>query len=190
MTMNPGVFLQNLDRIITGIGFKKEVQIPLMAFHAESDGAPLGAATIGSDSVGFDHISNTILLVWGETGGSGNVTEVSFPFVVPQDYDETEDYLRVRIKAYMDGTTDTPAIDANVYKNGVDTDLDPTISADLSDTAAWVEIVISNKTESLVAGDVLTISLFPEAHNTEGIGVYGITMEYKSDLVYYDEDDR
>ena len=190
MSMNPAFFLQNLERLIVGKGFKKEVQIPLMVFHAESDGAPLGAATIGSDSVGFDHISNTILLVWGETGGSGNVTEVSFPFVVPQDYDETEDYLRVRIKAYMDGTTDTPGIDANVYKNGVDTDLDPTISADLSDTVAWVEIVISDKTESLVAGDVLTISLFPEAHNTEGIGVYGIAMEYKSDLVYYDEDDR
>lgn len=188
--MNPAFFLQNLDRLIVGKGFKREVQIPLTTLHNESDGSLLGATTITTDDVGFDHISNTILLVWGTTGGSGHVTEASFVFVVPQDYDETEDYLRIRLKAYMAGASDTPGIDANVYKNGVDTDLDPTISDDLSATAAWVEIVISNKTESLVAGDVLTISLFPEAHDTDGLGVYGIAVEYKSDLVYYDSDDR
>lgn len=192
MSMNPAFFLKNLERIITGVGFKKEVQIPFLAFHDEADGAPLTAKGIATDDdVGIDHISNTIVLVWGESAGSGSVDEISFPFVVPQDYDEAEDYLRLRLKAFLDtGTTDTPGIDAHVYKNGVDSNLDPTISADLSTTAAWVEIVISDKTESLVAGDVLTISLFPEAHDSGGIGVYGITMEYKSDLVYYNDGNR
>jgi len=188
--MNPAFFLKNLERLVTGNGFKREVQIPLTALHNEADGSLLGNTTITTDDVGFDHISNTILLVWG-SDGTGHVTETSFVFTVPQDYDEAEDYLKIRLKAFLNtGTTDTPGIDAHVYKNGVDTDLDPTISADLSTTVAWVEIVISDKTESLVAGDVLTISLFPEAHDSGGIGVYGIAAEYKSDLVYYDNDNR
>jgi hypothetical protein len=85
------------------------------------------------------------------------------------------------------GGTDTPGLDAVAYhEDDGATDLDPTISADLSVTLADVKIDLSGN--SFNAGDQISVGVFPEAHSSEAIQVYGIELEYRSCLVYFDKD--
>lgn len=184
MGLNPGTFLSRLDQIITGNGFKRSIQIPVHDFFLSSSGAPL--TTTLTTNPGFDIFeTNLVGLAWA----AGKVVKGGFIFHVPDDYDKSNDYLKIRIKALMAGSTDTPSIDATVYEDSVPaTDLDPTKSGALSASAAWIEIDLSDN--GLQAGDVLTINLFPEAHTSDAVEVYAVKMEYASDLVFYDNDDR
>jgi len=182
--MNPATFLKNTERIITGQGFKRTIQIPVHNFFLSSSGAPL-TTTLTTDP-GFDVFETNLI---GLTWAAAKVVKGGFVFHVPDDYDKSNDYLKIKIKALMSGSTDTPSIDATVYEDSVPaTDLNPTKSGALSSSAAWVTIDLSSN--SLQAGDVLTINLFPEAHGTDAVEVYAVKMEYKSDLVYFSLSDR
>jgi len=185
MGFNPATFLKNLDRIITSGGFKKSIEVPLHSVCLFSDSSPLTTTT--STNPGFAAIETYFpVLTWA----AGKVVKAGITFAIPDDYDASDDYLRIKIKACMAGATDTTtALDATVYADdAASTDLDPTISADLSSTLAWVEINCDS--QDLEPGDVIAIGLFPETHATDAVEVYAIKIEYKSDLVYYTASSR
>lgn len=168
------------ERVTQGQGFLKNQPVSLYDFHLASDGAPL--TTTLTTNPGPDKTdTNMTTLSWA----ASKVVTAGLNFSVPDDYDKAKDHLKLKLKAVMASTTDTPAIDAALYKDDDGaTDLDPTISADLSDTLAWVEIDCSG--QSLEAGDVLQINITPEAHTSDALNVYAAKWEYRSTLVYAD----
>jgi len=182
--MNQANFLKKLEGLVTGDGFKRVREIPLQTFFLHSSGAPL--TTTLTTNPGFDKFETNLT---GLTWAAGKVVKAGLTFVVPDDYDETSDKLKLKLKALSAGSTDTPKLDAEAYIDDTPaTDIDPTISAALSSSAAWVEIDFSGN--SLAAGDILTIGIFPEAHGTDAVEVYGAKWEYASDLVFYDDTNR
>lgn len=171
---------QSCDQIVNGSGFKKSVDV--LGIFRDTDGAPLTNATtpaitaLETNALGIQVASSATLvgkLIWQ----------------VPRDYDQTNDYLRLRFLASSGGDTDTPAIDATVYRSrtgvAISSDLNPTISASINNDTTdkgWVEINIDSK--SLQPGDVLTIAVDTGAHTSDAVDVYGAELVYKTDLVY------
>ena len=177
---------QSLNLIVNGNGFKKSVDV--IGIFRDTNGAPLTNATtpaitaLETNARGIQVASSATLvgeLIWQ----------------VPRDYDQTNDYLRLRFLASSGGDTNTPAIDATVYRiragAAISSDLDPTISASVNNDTTdkdWVEINIDGK--SLQPGDVLSIIVSTEAHTTDAVDVYGAEFVYKSDLVYNVKNER
>jgi len=182
MGLTGGTFLHQVKEIITGEGFLKSIQIPVTSVHLFSSGAPL--TTTVSSNPGPDKFDTNIT---GLTWAADKVVKAGFDLVIPEDYDESQDHCKLRFRAKMAGSTNTPGLDAVAYhEDAGTTDLDPTISADLSTTLAWVEIDLSDN--SFSAGDAVSVGVFPEAHSTDAVQVYGMELEYRSTLVYFDKD--
>ena len=189
MSMQPGLFLRNTDRIITGYGFKKSVNV--IEWLKASDGTALTGTTT---NVGRGAIETSFL---GIIGASSGTFAMNLCFKVPWDYDQSIDTMKVRFLAQMGGNTNSAVkLDAALYQKKVATalsaDLNPTISAaipTLATKAGWVEIVATNL--GLVAGSgaswVITSS---GTHTTDAIHIYAAEVEYYSDLVYYDREIR
>ena len=182
--MNPASFLKNLERIITGHGFKKQTPISLYDFHLDDGFAELGVPS--GDEPGFVKENDHLTIQWPAT----KVAAVNVQFILPDDYDESNDHLKLLLKACMDGSTDTTtALEGAAYADDAETtDLEPDNTADLTTTSTWVEFDLSDN--SLSAGDVISIDINPEAHGTDVVEIWGAKLEYKSDLVYFDLDSR
>ncbi len=183
--LNAGTFLKRTEGIITGFGFKVSKALSLYSFHLESSGAAL-TTTLGTNP-GYDKkgtSSKHTVLSWQ----AAKVVAAGIQVQVPDDYDKDNDIFILKLKAVMSGSSDTPNFGAAAYKNEAATDLAPDDTADLSDTVAWVDVDLSGN--SLVAGDNLTIDLTPEAHGSDSIDVFAAKIEYRSDLVYNDPDQR
>lgn len=192
--MNPATFLQNCDRIITGYGFRRSVPIPLGTLRLIATGADIGVSVAAS---GIDMLdtSDKGMILWSDDDET-DICQINF--VVPQDYDETIDKLRLRVLCSTDeeGTDNTFYIDAKVYRKragaALSADLDPTISPTaipLTEAlAAWREVNIDG--EGMQGGDCLTIILAASTHGETGLQIYGIEMVYAGCLVYFDQDDR
>lgn len=180
--MNPGTFLQQVKDIVTGNGFLRRMPIALSDVRLASTGAAL--TTTISTNPGWDLFDTNII---GLTWAADKVVAAGICIQLPKDYDESEDHCKLVLRAKMGGSTDTPGIDATAYhEDDGATDLDPTISADLSTTLADVTIDLSGN--SFSAGDHITVCPFPEAHSSDAVQVYGIALEYRSTLVYFDKD--
>ena len=112
----------------------------------------------------------------------------SFVFQVPADYDRIADELKINILANSAGATDTPILDATVFRKragaALSADLNPTAASALSDTAAIKTIDVSG--ESLLPGDVLTVNLITGAHTTDAVNIYSVEVQYKSAIVFAD----
>lgn len=179
--MNRATFLYNLRDLIVGQGFKKIQPISIREFCLASDGASL--TTTLTTNPGFDMkgtSSKSIVLSWA----ASKVVAAGLAVQVPDDYDEAEDHLKLRLKIMSAGATDTPTFSATAYVNGAATDLAPSASAAISATLGWIEIDLSSN--SISAGDVLTIAITPAAHTTDAIDLFAAKLEYRSDLVFYD----
>lgn len=184
--LRAGALKQSCDQIVNGNGFKKSIDV-LDAFR-DTSGATLTNSTtpaitaLESSALGIVVANNATLigkLIWQ----------------VPRDYDQTNDYLRLRFLASSSGDNNTPAIDATVYRirtgAAISSDLDPTISGSINNDTTdkgWVEINIDGK--SLQPGDVLTITVDTAAHATDNVDVYGAELVYKTDLVYNVRNER
>jgi len=192
MGLNPATFLSRLQHVVTGNGFKRSVPISLGAVNY-IDGASL-TATVTETGMEMGDTGNKQMFIFVD---DDMTSMCQFNFVVPQDYDESIDKLRIRALMSMDGgTTDTVYLDAEVYKKragaAASADLDPTaettaVPAAIA-SAAWSEVKCDS--ESLQGGDCLTVLLKTGAHTTDAIHIYGIEVVYAADLVYFDEDDR
>lgn len=124
--------------------------------------------------------------------GAASTTALgSFTFQVPRDYDEATDEFKIRVLAGMDGATDTPTLDATIYRKragvALSADLNPTASAALAADTAWKTIDGSGK--ALKRDDVLTINILSGAHTTNALSVHAIEIVYRSCLVSYEQYD-
>jgi hypothetical protein len=159
--------------------------VPHSEWVLASSGAYL--TTTLSTNPGIDKVETNIsVFSWAAT----KVVKAGLTFGCPVDYDETTDNLKLRFLANMSGSTDTgTALDATAYKSGAGTsDLDPTISADLSTTITWVEIDLSGN--DLTFGSSIEIQVFPEAHGTDAVQIYATQWEYNSMIVANSIGDR
>lgn len=186
MSITGGTALSQLNSIVPGLGFKKAQDITILA--RDTNGAPLTNAT-------------TPPIAAVETNALAIVQAAATTFLcelvwmVPRDYDQVKDELRLRFLTNSAGDVDVPTLDASVYSKRAATaltaDLDPVISAAVPNNttkAAWREINIDS--QSLQPGDVLTIKVDSSAHGTDALNIYTIEMEFRSTLVYYDKNDR
>ena len=156
-----------------------------MAWFLASTGAPLD--TTISTNPGQDMFDTGFA---GLSWAAAKVVPAGFAWGVPIDYDQELDWCRLRLLAKMAGSTDTAtALDATLYEDAdATTDLDPTISADLTTTLTWVEINADGN--SLSYGKALMWGVFPEAHGTDAVQVYAAAMAYKSTIVPAVKTDR
>ena len=190
MSMNPAHFLSNLDRITTGKGFRKHIAGIDIRDLTEADGDKLDnsstppMAELETSSLGIAVASSATFV--GE-----------LDFLVPRDYDASVNKLRFRFLVVSAGTTDTPSIDAAIYRKresiALSGDLDPTISAVIpisSAYAAWREINADGL--AIQAGDHLHVefSLGGTRGTNDAAHFHALEVIYASDLVYYEDDER
>ena len=191
MGVNPATFLKRCGSIITGDGFKREIQgIDINSLRLE-DGAPLLSGSGNPAYVSLETNFEGIQLPNSETD-LGTLT-----FKIPRDYDQSLDYLRVRFLVNSAGDTDTPSIDSNMYRKragaALSGDLDPTISAVVPTNtvkAAWREINADGQSMQPGDGVSFDISTGGTRGTNDALNIYSIEVIYKSDLVYFDPDDR
>ncbi|KKL07827.1 hypothetical protein LCGC14_2582110 [marine sediment metagenome] len=188
MSMNPGQTLMSLRQIIIGNGFLRTVTGISWRDLTEAAGNKLDA-------------SSTPPVSAIESTGLGVVVASSATFVgelnmtVPWDYDSSQDHLKFNILCNSAGDTDTPSIDAVIYRKrvgaAISSDLDPTISAVVNTNTALAAVVTVDASGlSLQAGDVLQITFNTGGTRgtTNALNVYGLDVEYRSTLVYADID--
>ncbi len=188
---NPGTLLSRFEKMLTGFGFKREIQgLDINSLRLET-GAILVADSGNPGRVTLESVFEGVQLPSSATD-LGTLT-----FKIPRDYDQTLDYLRVRFLANSVGDTDTPSIDAALYRKragaAISADLDPTISAVVNTNtalAAWVKINADGL--SLQPGDAVTVDISTGGTRgtNDALNIYAIEVIYKSDLVYFDPDDR
>lgn len=191
MGMNPGTFLKRCEAILTGFGFKKEIQgLDINSLRLE-DGAPLLS---GSGNPQYKSLETNFE---GIELPSSNTDLGTLTFKIPRDYDQTLDYLRVRFLVNSAGDTDTPSIDSAMYRKragaALSDDLDPTISAVVPTNtvkAAWREINADGLGMQPGDGVSFDISTGGTRGTNDALNIYAIEVIYKSDLVYFDIDDR
>jgi len=189
--VNGALFLKQLDEIIAdGAGFKKVVEGIGITSLRDADGIIPTASTEPSVEALETNFDGVVV--------SASQTDLgSLAFMVPRDFDADKDYMAVRFLCNSGGTTNAPTIDAVLYRKRagavLSSDLNPTISAACSKTSAttgtgWIEVVASGL--DLNPGDALTWIFTTSAHTTDALNVYALEVEYYSDLVYNDRDDR
>jgi len=166
--------------------------IPLTAVRTSA-----GLTLTGATNPEIEATETNALALAGQTddNGLGTIT-----WMVPRDYDEDADVLKLHALASMAGATDASVkIDATVYSKRAGTaltaDLDPTISGNIpasaspTDDAAIVTVDISS--QSLQAGDALTINMVASGtHTTDLIHIFSLELEYKSTIVPNEYSDR
>lgn len=198
--MNPATFLQNCDRIISGKGFKKV--IPGVGIHSirDSSGDLLDSSTTPALAALETNMEGIQVAAAATAIGE-------LRFVIPWDYDENDNELLVWILAVSGGTTDTPSIDGAMYakRNGLalTSDLNPTITSVCpisTSYASWLMLDCSDMTiddsdgvaQPLRGGDVIQITLTTGGTRgtTDTLDIYDIDVSYRSDLVFFDPDDR
>ena len=185
---NPGTLLSRFEKMLTGFGFKREIQgLDINSLRLASGGI-LAAGSGNPGRVALETNFEGVQLPSSQTD-LGSLT-----FKIPRDYDETLDYLRVRFLA-QSGGTDVPTIDATMFRKregvALSSDLDPTISGAINSATAladWVEVNADD--QSMQAGDAVSFYFTSSAHTSHALNVYAIEVIYKSDLVYFDLDDR
>lgn len=179
--MSAHILRQLREFIYPGEGFLRVKEIPLQSVHLASDGSLL--TTTLTTNPGWDKAgTNMTVLSWA----ADKVVAAGLTLQVPDDYDETKDHFKLKLKAASAGETDSPAITVAAYKDSAPTvDLAPAATEAAGNEAAWLEVDLSGN--SLVAGDVLQLTLTPGAHTTDALNVYAIKVEYRSSLVYNDQ---
>ena len=187
MGLNPGTFLFRLRSIITGHGFRRA--IPGIGINSLRDASGL-ILTAGTNP----KRASLEIVFEGVVSASGQTAGGSLQFVVPRDYDATNDELLVRFLAQSSGT-DVPTIDATLYRKregvAISSDLGPTISGAINTVTAladWVEIDCSDL--GLIAGDAIHMDFTFSTHASHDANIYGLEVVYRGDLVYFDSTNR
>ena len=122
---------------------------------------------------------------------SGNTALGAASFVVPRDYDEATDHLKLNCAGRMDGSTDTPTFDVVVTRTRPGAS-DSTVQSSttvftLSDS--YQEAVLDLSGNGLQRGDHLDIAVTLGAHTTDGAERLAVQPEYRSTVVSYNEFD-
>lgn len=188
MSLNGATFLKNLEGVITGNGFKRVIQGINLNTLRTSAGLILTGATAplrASLETNFE----------GVQSASSTTDFGSLVFNIPRDYDVNNDELKIRFLCNSAGDTDTPTMDAAIFRKragvALSSDLDPTISAAMNDNttiAGYIEIDASDL--GMLPGDAISIDFTTGAHTTDAANFYGMEIVYRSDLVYFESSER
>ncbi|KKN20338.1 hypothetical protein LCGC14_0936660 [marine sediment metagenome] len=188
MSLNGATFLKNLEGVITGNGFKRVIQGINLNTLRTSGGLILTGSTAplrASLETNFE----------GVQSASGTTDFGSLVFNVPRDYDVNNDELKIRFLCNSAGDTNTPTMDAAMFRKragvALTSDLDPTISAAMNNNTAkagYIEIDASDL--GCKPGDALHFDLTTSAHSTDAANFYGVEVVYRSDLVYFENTER
>lgn len=186
--MNPATLLQHMKGIVTGDGIKKVIPGIGINSLTEADGDKL-------DNASTPPIAALETNGYGVAVAANTTFAGCLNFVLPRDYDESLDYLRIRILAATVGGTDSgDTIDCTAYvKRGgsaLGSDLNPSVSSAIAATAAgadWVELDLDGN--SLQGGDVIHVTLSTSAHTTDPVHIYAIEVVYRGVIVYFDVED-
>lgn len=122
---------------------------------------------------------------------SGSTALPAAGFVVPRDYDEATDHLKLNLAGRMDGGTDTPAFQVAVTRTRVG-ESDSTIQSNttvFSLDDSYDEAVLDLSGSGLQRGDHLDIAVTLGAHATDGAERLAVRPEYRSCVVSYNEFD-
>jgi hypothetical protein len=135
--------------------------------------------------------TNGIAIVAAASGTANG----SFNFVVPEDYDEVADELKLVLLVVSGGTTNTPTQTATAYRKRAGAALTAALtvvasSAIPTSTAKAAERTIVLSGNSLQAGDVLTVNLVSGAHTTDTVVIHSVSVQYKSSIVFNDPTNR
>lgn len=158
------------------------IGIPLTALRELSSADIINAA--GNGGLLAKDTTPILEKVNGATDGamrlnwaSSNVDVVSFQFAVPPDLDDTKDVL-VKIRAAMQGTTDTPTITVDSWWDFGDTKVTDATEAVTGTTIATYTATIA--TADVPAANTCTINLTPGTHSTasHALYVYAVWIEY------------
>ncbi len=187
MGLNGATFLKELETIIPGQGIKKIIAGVDLSSWRDVDGLILTGSTAplrASLETVFE----------GVQSASGTTDGGSLQIVIPRDYDQSVDKLKIRFLAQSLGT-DVPTIDATMYRKregvAITSDLDPTISGAINTVTAladWVEINCDG--QGLHPGDAVHFDFTLSAHATHAASFYALEVEYNGTVVYYDKTDR
>ena len=106
MLFTPDNFLYNVKQIVPG-GAKELSTSPQPADGGFNQDYNLGLnGGVFSGSAALSTVNNVPII----TSAASQTTVVTYGFLVPRDYDENADQIRVRILARMGGTTNTPTL--------------------------------------------------------------------------------
>lgn len=189
--LNAGTFLKRLEGTITGFGFRREIAGLGINQLRLADGAPLASGSGNPMYASLETSYEGVQLASSQTALG------VLAFKIPRDYDKDNDELLIRFLANSAGDTDTPSIDASMYRKragaALSSDLDPTISAVVNTNTAiadWVEIDASD--QGMEPGDAVTFIFATGGTRgtTDALNVYEIEVIYRSDLVYNEGDER
>jgi hypothetical protein len=180
ITMNEQNFLKQIQGIVTGDGFVREVPIPLICL-------------VNTNGTALALTSNVAAIYLQDDNDS-----VTFNFKVPLDYDEGVDELAVVLTAQL--TTGDLSAGSNYITLGMDQvkRLQPGKAAaeDLTTAAATAagddqdvddvvaaEYVFELSGLGLKVGDCLSIEVDAQETGTAEAAIYGASVRYRSDLV-------
>lgn len=187
--LNAANWLHRVRFSITGDGFKREIQGININTLRLATGGILAVDSGNPGRVTLETYFEGVQLPSSQTD-LGSLT-----FKIPRDYDETVDKLHIRFKANSAGDTNTPTIDAAMYRKrdatALSADIDPTISAAVNTNTAkadWVEVV--SEGDGWAAGDSVTCLFTTSVHTTDALNVYDLEVIYASDVVYFEADER
>jgi hypothetical protein len=188
--MSPTQFLKQLGNIprFGKDGFRRVKSINIISDLRTTAGLVLTAATVPTVAA----IETNAVAIVAAASGTANGT---FTFVVPDDYADQSDELKIRLLVVSGGTTDVPTQTATAYRKRAGAALTAALTVVASaaiptSTAKAAERIIDLSGNSLTAGDVLTINLVSGAHTTDTVVIHGIQVQYKTGLVFSDPTTR
>jgi hypothetical protein len=186
--MSPTQFLKQLGNIprFGKDGFRRVKSINIISDLRTTAGLVLTAATVPTVAA----IETNAVAIVAAAGGTANGT---FTFVVPDDYADQSDELKIRLLV-VSGGTDVPTQTATAYRKRAGAALTAALtvvaSAAIPTAPPRRRSGSSTCRQQPAAGDVLTINLVSGAHATDTVIIHGIQVQYKSGLVFADPTTR
>lgn len=189
MLFQPANFLTLIRFLVTGGGRNS-------TNGARDDGGFL----VDTDNlIGTSVLATSVTRVTDSSGfpilsAAANITAVAnVSILVPRDYDEATDELRVRLVAVMSSTNDTPTVTVTPKKRvtgsaaAAFTTASQTTAA-LSPTPQAFELVWYG--EGLKRGNLVELTLTSAAHGNDALQLQALQLSYRSTLVSYHDTDR
>lgn len=181
MHFSPNNFLYLVKQLVTG-GLKPDATGPLPAdggFYLDYQVA-LGS---GINSTGATIISVNNVPILSSAASNTLITDIGF--LVPRDYDEASDQIKVRLLARSGGTTNTPTLTvaSSTTQLGSTVGVAGTsvVSAAITAVEAAYEFDLSG--QGLTRDSILNFTVTASAHTTDTVQIFGIEVVYASCLV-------
>jgi len=181
MKFSPNNFLQNIKNIVPG-GLRQNPTAPLPndgGFNLDySLGLNGGVFAAGAT---FTTVNNVPII----SSAASNTTIATYGFLVPRDYDENSDQIRVRLLARMGGATNTPTLtvasSTTILGSTVGIAGTSVTSSAITATEAVYEFDLSG--QGLTRDEILSFVITAGAHTTDAVQIFAVEVVYASCIV-------